>query len=409
MNTPRAELEIGVNGGVAVSGGMTVPSGATLRFFFPTTVGWEKYRLEMYGPPGWVPPGGWTVESGDISVYTGISSPPVDMVLPANTLFWGKWMVRLIVNDGIRNGVSEREMFDNRTGLSMLSPNGVEDVGTQEEGQFGGAVRKWTGSLQRAFRELDAGITGSETPLANILGAVVIEDPANVRIARRLRAQDIDPDFNIGTFTLSPGTLVRRGDTLAGLTAAASYVSGPPSSGAIVDSFANGAAGAGAWTFTTPFASGSKAGSVTGAGFDGSPDPSWTATLTVNASGYPARVATYTTYFASDVYYGTTVAADIAGTDVYTAGALVGTFLSGLQRARAQVRSFTGASRYDWFLWPNEASYTSGTPVFKDQNGFTYATTDMGTVSIVRNGVTRTYRKLRSAGLLSSAFTVTVT
>jgi hypothetical protein len=162
MTTPRAELEVRINGGAAAFGGITVPSAATVQFVFPITDGWVNYRLEMYGPPGWTPPGGWTFEAGEIAVYTGVTTPPPDLVLPANTA-WGKWMLVLIVNNGLRDDRLTAAMVDSRTGLSMLSPSGIEDVGTREEAQFHGAVRKWVGSIQTALR---AGGGGSPTGAA---------------------------------------------------------------------------------------------------------------------------------------------------------------------------------------------------------------------------------------------------
>lgn len=163
MTTPRAELELKVNAGVNQFGAVTAPSAATISFVFPTTVGWAKYRLEVYGPPGWTPPGGWTVE-GDVAVYTGVTAPPPDVVLPANTVIWGKWMPRLIVNDGRRNDAYEREMYDTRSGISMLSPSGLVDLGTQEEGQFGGAVRKWAAAIQTALRVIETGMVAGDVP-----------------------------------------------------------------------------------------------------------------------------------------------------------------------------------------------------------------------------------------------------
>ena len=254
----------------------------------------------------------------------------------------------------------------------------------------------------------------------NVLGAVIVESPSGVRMMRRLAQQDIDPNFAISGFATSIAATVRRGDHLTQpLLCSASYVSGPPTSVSIADVFGNGAAGTGAWTVGGPsFSAGSRSDTTEGGlsiyadGVDGNPDPYWTATLTALLTGFPNQQAAVTTYWSSDVYWGSTATTDITlGTEVYDPGTglLVGSFQGSLQRVRNQARSFSGAGRYDWFLWPNEATYTAGTPTFKDQSGFTFGTTDMGTVAIARNGVTRTYKKIRSAGLLSSTFTVTVT
>jgi hypothetical protein len=415
MTTPRAELEIKVNAGVNQFGAVTAPSAATISFVFPTTVGWEKYRLEVYGPPGWTPPGGWTVE-GDVAVYTGVTAPPPDVVLPANTVRWGKWMPRLIVNDGRRNDAAEREMVDTRSGISMLSPTGLVDLGTQEEAQFGGAVRKWSGSIQAALRTIDTGLSGGGVPAPiNVAGAVIVEDPANTRITRRLRAADIDPDFNIASFARTGpagAALVRRGDTIgAGFAAAATYLSGPPTSASIANSYSGSTDGGdinlGAWTINTPFATGTATGTVKRSGSDAGADPALTVTLTATA-GF-VRNAAWGITWTSDVYYGVSALASLVGNDVYNAGLQAG-FLDSLQQARAQLRAFTPATQYLYFLWPDEAQYTGGTEVFKDNGtGFVFPFSDIGSATILRNAVTRTYRVWRSDNLVASPFTIAVT
>ena len=270
----------------------------------------------------------------------------------------------------------------------------------------------WTG-VDGDWEAAGAG-EGVPSP-AGVVGAVIIEsDALGTRVARHLYQQDIAANFGISGFSVAStgrlaGALARRGDTLDTNTCAASYVSGPPTSIVLADSYTNGGSDfGGAWSLNTPFASGSRSSTIVGPGISGDPDPSWTITLTASLAGFSDQVLPTTVYWSSDVYWGSSATEDIANTDVYNGG-LVGSFQSSLQRVRNQVRSFSGTDRYDWFLYPDQAAYTSGTPTFKDQSGFTFGTTDMGTVVITRNGVARTYRKIRSAGLLSSAFTVTVT
>lgn len=156
-----AKLYVRANGGATQEGGITVPSAATIQFTFGSTSGWKLYRLEVYGPPGWTPPGGWTSEAGECSVYTGVDVPPPIFTLPANTVRWGKWMSRLVVNDG--------ESVDLATAFQTLSPHGAEDVGVDEEGQFHGPRRAWVGAMQTSIRAVDgiagsAGATGAQGP-----------------------------------------------------------------------------------------------------------------------------------------------------------------------------------------------------------------------------------------------------
>lgn len=259
-------------------------------------------------------------------------------------------------------------------------------------------------------------ITNPVPPLVNVAGAVFVEDPSGTKAWRRLRQSDVDPDFSIVTFGKTApdsGTLLyRRGDAISGVTASASYLSGPPSTASIADTFGGSTNGSdiisGIWSLPGPgFTTGSRSGGIKLYGADGGSDPFWTATLTAT-EGALSPTTFFRAYWASDVYYGVTVATDIVGTDVFNSTVQAG-FAGSLQRVRNQVTSFSPSGQYTWFLWPNEATYTGGSPTYKDQNGFTFATVDMGTVTIVRNVVTRTYRKIRSAGLLSSPFTVTVT
>lgn len=353
----------------------------------------------------------WKFEMVDVPAGSGVAVGTMVDGLTQTTAFTpdvsGCYLVRLTVTDA-----SGHRTRSTPLAFGILEANGclIPPFGAIDKSlNFGGQTRGWSKYFEEWIQTLSAAFATDLPVVADVDGAVVIEDPASNRIARRLRQKDIDPDFAIASFTTSAAALVRRGDILTGITCAATYVSGPPLTASVADVFANGASGGGAWTLGAPYAAGSKASTISASGTDGVADPSWRATLTATQAGYPDNTMFVTTYWASDVYYGSSAVADIANTDVYTGGALVGSFQSTLQRTRNQVRSFTGANRYDWFLYPNEASYTSGTPTFKDQSGFTFGVVDMGTVSITRNGVVRTYRKIRSVGLLSSDFTVTVT
>jgi len=353
----------------------------------------------------------WKYEMLDVpaasAVPTGVLSNGIVTTATFTPDVRGCYLVRLTVTayDG-RKTRSVPLAF----GILEINGNLIPPFGAIDKSiNFGGQTRGWSKYFEEWIQAFAAVGESALPALADVAGAVVVEDPASNRIARRLRQIDIDPDFAIASFGTNIASVVRRGDTVSGVTCSAVYVSGPPFTASIADVLANGAAGMWAWTFGAPYAAGSRASSLTGAGVDGNPDPSWSATLTAALPGYPDRTWAVVTYGSSDVYWGSSASADIAGTDVFTGGALVGSFQSNLQRTRNQARSFSGADRYDWFLYPNEATYTGGTPTFKDQSGFTFGTTDMGTVSIVRNGITRTYRKIRSAGLLSSGFTVTVT
>ena len=280
------------------------------------------------------------------------------------------------------------------------------------------AIMAMTVSSENYFtaQGLDPGTPGgggSLPPVANILGATIVENPAGVRVSQRLRQSMIDPNFAIASWAKTApngGTqLYRRGDVLAGYAAAATYTSGPATSASVASVLANGLVSAGAWAILSPFAVATKAGTVTGDGTDVTPDPTMVSTLTANDGSGPVTAA-FATTFTSDGYVGVTPAATpvIVGTDVYNGGDQPG-FTSSLKQTRNQVHAFNQVAEYAWFLWPDRAPYTTGAPTFKDQNGFAYAMIDMGTTTILRNGLVQTYRMWRSAAALSSPFTVTVT
>lgn len=153
--SPYAKLLVSINGAAAQSGGITVPASATVAFTFQDTNNWRVYVLTMRQPPGASVPAGWT-DLGDGTVsYTGVTTPPPTITLPAIT-GWGKWMLELVVNGTSKNGVAgDPDMTDTTTALSMLSVNAIEDTGTFESNQFS-PLRVWGGPIQRALRLLDS-------------------------------------------------------------------------------------------------------------------------------------------------------------------------------------------------------------------------------------------------------------
>jgi hypothetical protein len=261
------------------------------------------------------------------------------------------------------------------------------------------------------------GGAGAAMPgVANVAGATIVEQPAGTRIARRLFAQDVDPNFAIASFAkTAPNTntlLYRRGDTVTGITASLSYTSGPPDSVGIANAYGGSTDGGdvdpGSWTCTTPFTSASLAGSIKRSGSNAGADPTMTVTATATRATFSNAVAVWTLAFTSDIYWGTTTASSIVGTDVFN-GSLQSGWNDSLQQDRHKSgMSFSGTAKYHWFLIPNQAQYTTGfNPLTSlvDSNNQPFAMTSQGTVSITRNGVTRTYNAYRT-DLLNETFTV---
>jgi hypothetical protein len=101
--------------------------------------------------------------------------------------------------------------------------------------------------------------------------------------------------------------LFRRGDAIGGITATAAYVSGPPASASIANSFGGsvdaGDVDPGVWTLPGPaYTSGTLAGYVLRSGADLGTDPYMIATLTAS-KGIP-RTSSFTLVWSSDILYG---------------------------------------------------------------------------------------------------------
>lgn len=174
--TPYAKALVSLNGGGLVGGGQTVTATHTVQLQGENTSGWRKSRWEIIGPPGWAVPAGWTDEDG-VAVYVGVTGNPPLWTLPAITAF-GKWIVTLIVNDGEKDGdAAHVDMRDSTLALSMVSANGLEDIGTGEGTQFDD-VRSWTGALQAMVRQVDTalGLISGTSEQVTLTGTVAIGD-----------------------------------------------------------------------------------------------------------------------------------------------------------------------------------------------------------------------------------------
>ena len=176
MTTPYAKALVSLNGGGLVGGGQTVTAMHTVQLQGENTSGWRKSRWEIIGPPGWAVPAGWTDEDG-VAVYVGVTGNPPLWTLPAITAF-GKWIVTLIVNDGEKDGdAAHVDMRDSTLALSMVSANGLEDIGTGEGTQFDD-VRSWTGALQAMVRQVDTalGLISGTSETVTLTGTNAIGD-----------------------------------------------------------------------------------------------------------------------------------------------------------------------------------------------------------------------------------------
>lgn len=161
-----------VSGGGQQTGGITVSAGSTIQLSGVNTSLWTSARWEIYGyPPGWATPSGWTLDATTGNIYYTGTTPPLITLPASGSTSWGKWLVRLIVNGGTKNGVAPtfdpvtgsylpNDVIDIASGWQVLEPSTqATEVARFEGTQFGGLAR-WIGPLQTALRAIISMITG---------------------------------------------------------------------------------------------------------------------------------------------------------------------------------------------------------------------------------------------------------
>ena len=242
-------------------------------------------------------------------------------------------------------------------------------------------LRRWMKAVKRiAARYLDkngdtmAGVLDlGNHKITTLADGSDPQDAVNYRQLHGLSIDDLAAAFAIAGFSVT-GTnvaaVVQVGTTLSSITAAATYVSGPPSTATISDT------AGGTWSISGPYASGSRAGTIS------SSTNNFSCTFTLTAYGPKgAKTASVTIYWDPKVYHGP------ATPGTYNAS-FITALSSNLQPSRAC--SFTdtmGAGQYDYYAAPS--SY--GTPTFIYgvlPGGWSLVASG---VSVTSNGVTQNY------------------
>lgn len=169
MPTPYAKVLVSVNGGGNTSGGIDIPSAATIALSAESTVGWTQARWEIIDyPEGFTAPAGWST-AADGTIYS-TSFTPSSFTLAAASTRWGKWHFRLRVNEQVADDQNIIEnLVDSTTIIHMLSPNGQRDTAAGETTQFCTSttmVKGWVRDYQRNLRIIEPllGGGGSGTP-----------------------------------------------------------------------------------------------------------------------------------------------------------------------------------------------------------------------------------------------------
>lgn len=177
--TPYAKILISLDDGPFVPGGVLATNGQSVQLGSESVLDWPSNpppRWEIYAyPEGWAGPSGpdWFVEpkptpyggTYDVFVFLGVGPPPA-FDLPALPL-WGDFMFRLVLADGLLNGVFAPQLQDESAGVRVPSPAGLVDTAPRTTIQFDKA-RAWAGALQKNWRVLDTLIGGLSSPYVSI-------------------------------------------------------------------------------------------------------------------------------------------------------------------------------------------------------------------------------------------------
>lgn len=316
----------------------------------------------------------------------------------------GTYRVRLTVNGGGNGNVQTRVYRVRFSPTGTLEQRGwaypaVDE--TKEEANYDGNTRGWAEALYSILEDarLNAFDAATLPTPSGTQYAVLMEDPGGSLVFQQITAEMIVPAFAIASFAKTApngGTLLyRRGDTITGVTASASYTSGPPNSASIANTYGGstdvGDVDPGVWTINAPFAAASLAGSILRNGSDLGADPTWTATLT--AIKGTTKTATFTVQWTRDVYYGVGVAGINSEAAVE---ALAGTTLA---TGRSRTITVSPSNEKVYYAYPK--SYGAATFTL---NGFPAAFNAPTEISLTNvNGVTSTYYLYESTNLLTGS------
>lgn len=177
----NAKILVSVNGGANTSGGIDVPSEATIALSGQSTVGWLRQRWEIVDyPEGFTAPAGWLTDANG-TIYSLDVVPPA-FTLPTAASRWGTYALRLKVNAQLDTDEKLEGLLDESTMLSMLSPNGLRDMAAREGLQFCTPTtlhKRWVRSYQRNLRALDALMVGGGevNTTSNLPGGVGVAAP----------------------------------------------------------------------------------------------------------------------------------------------------------------------------------------------------------------------------------------
>lgn len=156
-NPPYAKVLCSVNGGGTQTGGITVPSAASIALSGENTSQWGSQLWQIYDyPVDFTCPSGWSTDANGVYFSSSVTPPSFSLPTLGTAAGWGKYMLRLTVN----GGTAAHGLVDESTSLTMLSPSGLSGIGFNESQQFGGARSAWSAELNKNFRAIEASAGG---------------------------------------------------------------------------------------------------------------------------------------------------------------------------------------------------------------------------------------------------------
>jgi hypothetical protein len=178
---PSAAARVSINGGAnqtIADKPIVAPSAATIAFSSADTSFWTQQRWEIYAyPEGWTAPAGWSTDANGVIYST--ATTPSSFTLEANTTRWGKWGLRLTVNNGLADGVADSSLIDETLAFEVLSQTGLHDLMKYETNQFGD---DWTEQHRANLRAMDE-LTVGDGVIRTRYGTVTTTDATPTVVA----------------------------------------------------------------------------------------------------------------------------------------------------------------------------------------------------------------------------------
>lgn len=124
----------------------------------------SAFRFEIFSyPPGFACPAGWSTATDGTYYYAGSSAAPA-FTLPASHADFGKFLIRLLINNGDAgvSGLPSTQFVDETTALELVADSGLRDTAFLEGTQFD--AQNAIAALKENLRLINAALGGGFGP-----------------------------------------------------------------------------------------------------------------------------------------------------------------------------------------------------------------------------------------------------